>query len=203
MAKVIFKPWIGKNYESGGIFGKRILVLGESHHCGGSTESEAKDAEEHPDFTIDVVTQLLSGAKTRWTPTFRKFERSLVGHETDLEASVAIWNSVAFYNYLQKAMTDPRKVLEWPDDDNDEAAFFEVIDRLQPDLIIVWGVGRMYDNMPSKGWEKGEEMLVDGYSVKNGYYTLDNGKRVRTIWVNHPSTGYSWERWNKVIKEVL
>lgn len=154
MGKVIFKPWVGKNYEFGGIFGKRILVLGESHHCGGSTESEAKDAEECSDFTIDVVKKLLSGAKTRWTPTFRKFERSLVGHETDLEASVSIWNSVAFYNYLQKAMTDSRKVPVWSDDDNDEAAFFEVIDRLQPDLIIVWGVSRMYDNMPSKVGKK-------------------------------------------------
>lgn len=61
----------------------------------------------------------------------------------------------------------------------------------------------MYDNMPSKGWEEGEEIVVDGYNVLNGYYTLDNGHHVRAVWVYHPSTGYSSEWWNKVIKEVL
>jgi len=30
MKSVFFKPWVGKVYDSGGIFGKRILVLGES-----------------------------------------------------------------------------------------------------------------------------------------------------------------------------
>ena len=33
MDKVNFRPWIGADYETGGIFGKKILVLGESHYC--------------------------------------------------------------------------------------------------------------------------------------------------------------------------
>lgn len=28
----IFQPFVGKNYANGGIFGKRIMVLGESHY---------------------------------------------------------------------------------------------------------------------------------------------------------------------------
>lgn len=29
--KVHFLPWVGKDYATGGIFKKRIMVLGESH----------------------------------------------------------------------------------------------------------------------------------------------------------------------------
>lgn len=28
-----FEPWVGENYENGGTFGKKILVLGNSHYC--------------------------------------------------------------------------------------------------------------------------------------------------------------------------
>ena len=30
MENVFFKPWIGKDYDSGGIFNKKILVLGDN-----------------------------------------------------------------------------------------------------------------------------------------------------------------------------
>ena len=33
MSHMNFKPWVGKNYQSTGYKGKRILVLGESHYC--------------------------------------------------------------------------------------------------------------------------------------------------------------------------
>ena len=29
---IFFQPFVGKHYVSGGIFGKRIMVLGESHY---------------------------------------------------------------------------------------------------------------------------------------------------------------------------
>lgn len=29
----MFFPWVGANYPKGGIFKKKILILGESHYC--------------------------------------------------------------------------------------------------------------------------------------------------------------------------
>ena len=40
----------------------------------------------------------------------------------------------------------------------------------------------------------------DGYHVATGWYVLSNGKRVKAMAVNHPSVGYSWDYWYKVIK---
>ena len=47
--------------------------------------------------------------RQRWMQTLLKFERSLVGCETDQAQSQRIWQSVVFYNYLQVAMGGPRE----------------------------------------------------------------------------------------------
>lgn len=203
MKNVFFKPWIGKDYHNGGCFKKKILVVGESHYCDGCDRCSGDPRTgECADFTSTVVRKIVNGDITRWSGTFRKFERSLVGRNTTPKESAEIWQSLAFYNYLQVAVKNPREAGEWYAYDQSETAFYEVLNELLPDAIIVWGVSRMWDNMPSQGWEKGEEIKVDNYSVKNGWYTLANGHRVRAIWVYHPSTSYSWEWWNNVIKEM-
>ncbi len=48
---IFFQPFVGKDYASGGVFGKRIMVLGESHYCDEGTERQ------------------------NWMRTFVKFER--------------------------------------------------------------------------------------------------------------------------------
>ncbi len=209
MEHVFFSPWVGKDYATGGIFGKKILVLGESHYCDiedcdRNKCGKAEKRKECGNFTTNVtINTLLNGETTPWTGTFRKFERSLVGHDTDVEESKRIWNSVAFYNYIQKAMTEARTAAEPEDFEVSKKAFYEVLEELQPDLIIAWGVTRMYDDLPGEGWEAGPDMIVDEYAVPNGYYTLRNGHRVRIIFVYHPSAGYSWDWWHKVIKSEL
>lgn len=207
MENVFFKPWIGKDYDSGGIFNKKILVLGEAHlrDAGCKDCGNIENAEECADFTSkNCIEALLNGETASWTGTMHKFERSLVNHETGLEESRRIWNSLAFYNYVQKALDSSRKAPEWVDFQNSEKAFFEVIDELRPDLILVWGVTRMYDNLPGgERLRKGNELEIDGYKVKNGYYRLSDGKETRVLWVYHPSAGYSWDWWHKVIKTEL
>ena len=203
MKHVFFKPWIGKNYQTGGIFDKKILVLGESHYCDGCDNC---GLQYYPngcieDLTNKTVTNIIKGYTDVWTPTFRKFERSLVNEETTNERSGEIWNSVAFFNFLQVDMKRSRKGGTPEDYVEGGKAFLEVINELQPDLIIVWGTSRLYYNMPGvkDGWIGGEELTIDGWRVPNGYYLLKSGKKSRVIAVYHPSAGYSWDWWYKVI----
>lgn len=204
---VFFKPWIGKNYQSGGIFSKKILVVGESHYCGGCEECGLKFKPQGCDAlnTPGVIRKFLDGYKSGWTKTFTKFERSLVNKETTLEESNEIWESIAFFNFLQIAMTDARKSGTPEDYLEGQVAFLEVINELQPELIVVWGVTKLYQYLPDDGWIEGEKLEIDGYNVKNGYYKLENGHKSRVIFVYHPSTslGYSWDWWYKVISSQL
>lgn len=204
MKNVFFEPWVGKDYHSGGIFKKRILVLGESHYCGSPNCMGKCGLKNFPEgcedlTTTGVIEKYLSGFKDGWTNTWLKFERSLVNKVTSIEDSNAIWNSLAFYNFLQVAMQKAREGGTFQDYEDAREAFLEVIELLKPELIIVWGVTRLFDNLPDKGWIPGDEKLIDNYPIRNGYYQLVDGTKSRVIGVYHPSTGYTWDWWYKVI----
>ena len=95
---VFFQPFVGRDYTTGGIFGKRIMVLGESHYCDeGCTDcGNVANHRECRTFTNGVVNDYLNEDKPRerWMSTFLKFERSLVGHETEWPERQRIWQSV-------------------------------------------------------------------------------------------------------------
>ena len=147
---IFFQPFIGKDYANGGIFGKRIMILGESHYC----DEECADCgdcrlrRECMGFTQHVLGDYLDEGKERqnWMRTFLKFERSLVGEETDQAMRLKIWNSVIFFNYLQVAMGGPREAGTSEQYQQAGKAFFEVIEKYKPECIIVWGK-RLWNNL--------------------------------------------------------
>jgi hypothetical protein len=180
---VFFQPYVGKDYTTGGIFGKRIMVLGESHYCdeGCADCGNVSSHRECMAFTNGVVGDYLDELKPRerWMSTFLKFERSLVGHETDWPERQRIWKSVLFYNYLQVAMGGPRKVGTDAEYRQAEQAFFSVLDHYRPQYIIAWG-NRLWGQMPGgERWQNGDDITIDGYTVYTGSYALSGGRRVR------------------------
>lgn len=206
-SNVFFQPFIGKDYYSGGIFGKRIMVLGESHYCeeGCADCSNISVHRECMSFTNGVLGDYLNEglSRQRWMNTFLKFERSLVGHETEWEERRRIWQSVMFYNYLQVAMGGPRKAGTNEQYTHASRVFYGVIDKYLPQYIIVWG-SRLWNYLPGDSrWKNGEPIIIDGYKVETGSYALGNGGRARAMTVNHPSVGYSWDWWHKAIHQFL
>ena len=161
---VFFQPFVGRDYTTGGIFGKRIMVLGESHYCDeGCTDcGNVANHRECRTFTNGVVNDYLNEDKPRerWMSTFLKFERSLVGHETEWPERQRIWQSVLFYNYLQVAMGGPRKAGSDAEYRQAEQALFSVLDQYRPQYIIAWG-NRLWGQMP------GGERWQDGAAIRS------------------------------------
>lgn len=202
--QIFFHPWVGKDYRTGGIFGRKILVLGESHYC--SERCDGCGTEKCAgcySFTEDVLKKYLNESFPRknWMRTFVKFERSLVNHETDWKERREIWNSLAFYNYLQVPMDDARQAGTQQQYKDAEEPFFQVLDSLKPDLMIVWGY-RLWDLMPSSRWKNGNSLQIEDYKVLHGSYFTNEGTAVTTVCIYHPSAGYSWDFWYKVIQSV-
>ena len=144
-SNIFFQPFVGKDYANGGIFGKRIMILGESHYCDESC-TDCGDCQLHREcmnFTQQVLDDYLNENKERqnWMRTFLKFERSLVGEETNQAMRLKIWNSVIFFNYLQVAMGGPREAGAAEQYHQAGKAFFEVIEKYQPG---VRGFGTIY-----------------------------------------------------------
>ena len=206
MSKIFFNPFVGRDYANGGIFGRSIMVLGESHYC----DEECADCgscSRHPEcmnFTNDVVTTYLRSRNgdvegENWMKTFLKFERSLVGHETTGEDSKRIWNSVLFFNYLQVAMGETRQAGTNEQYRQAEDALFEMFEQYRPECVIVWGK-RLFGKLPEKGWQDRADIVVDDYHIANGVY-MPYGAKVMAVY--HPSVGYSWDYWHKAIKEFM
>ena len=195
MSEVIFKPYVGKNYKSGGIFGKRILVLGESHYC---SKEEACDT-----LTEEVLQEYLNHEVNEgWMNTFKKFVRALVGKTTSSEDSFQIWDSLAFYNYLQVPMADNRLAGTEEDYKNAEKPFFEVLDELKPDFMIIWGK-RLWNKTPGTNWTLDTPVIVDNYENPVGTYMTPNGHKVITTPVyHHPSTSFDWDYCYRVLKKI-
>lgn len=101
MGNVFFKPWVGNNYKGNGFFQRKILALGDTHRCGGCQMCGKDYADECEDMqTSKVVNDYLDNHKGKWSSTYRKFERALVGHETDNEESKGILE-YALSNFLR------------------------------------------------------------------------------------------------------
>ena len=206
--EVFFEPWICSNYSTGGIFGKKILALGESHYCdveecGGCMPGHRF---ESCDMTSDVVRKYIeaeTSPEDKWVSTFRKFERFLVNDYTESVDSKNIWESIAFYNYLQIAISGVRKAGESNDYKDSETAFFEVLNKLRPDLVIVWGK-RLYFAMPGDRWQEDKPIMVGKFTAYTGSYEIKGGTKIRVIAINHPSTAFSWDAWHvRVLKPEL
>lgn len=133
MQHVNFKPWVGSKYWQNNMFGRRVLVLGESHYAG------AEDQE--PDMTIKVVHRL---AQNERHPFFTKTAKLLLDLDAntwlDDQRRTEVWEHVAFYNFVQQCPGDEPRLR--PTIEMWEAAtepFLEVVADLKPQVVLVLG----------------------------------------------------------------
>lgn len=204
-AGVKFLPFVGCKYSYGISFnekgelvlgeegnpGKKVLVLGESHYC----DEELSD-EELSSFTRDVLKCYLSSEERyNWMRTFVKFERALSNTVTEFKDSKEIWSRLMFYNYLQRPLQGMRMAGDSEDYEEAMDPFFAILKTYQPDYIIVWG-RRLFENLPYANGEAGEYM--SGIDVNPRSYKIED-KMVKAFPIYHPSVGFSWDYWHKVI----
>ena len=205
-----FLPHIGKKFHEHGFFGKKILVLGESHYCieelaeGGRCHpycSKSKMKEECFSQTIDWVEGVIYDFKFR---TFTNFERAVYGRELSEEEHIDFWESVLFYNYLQFSQPAPKHQLHQTDDayDISSKAFLEVLHTYKPDFVIAWGTSRLYDMTPNGGGKASELKITNDGSAPIWIYPIDD-KEIPTLFIQHPANYFSWEAWHPYIKKFL
>ena len=209
---VKFRPWVGRQYDNnGGIFGKRVLILGASHYCGdfGSGACGRCSSDKGPlnrcwYFTEDVINEMLYRYDTGepWMQTFLCFERAVMGKELIQEERDAFWQSVSFYNFLQNALSGPRCPIQTNCYALSGKAFQEVLETLSPDRIIVWGK-ELYEMLPDlNGYHCTYPVLGDKTDL--WVYPIA-GKQIPAMVVIHPSTpkGKQWDYWHKFYLSFL
>ena len=150
-----FEPFVGKRYAEG-INGKRILVLGASFYCdrvkcpffASCTSVIMKDSSA---FDTKCPEYQPAGKKLHLEPsycvedapvTYQRFA-AYMGKHLGTDDYNTVWDHLAFTNYVQfflPATNGSFRETSWSDiSERDLAAFTEVVKKLQPDIVIVWG----------------------------------------------------------------
>lgn len=180
-------PWIGNNYENGGIFNKRILILGESHY---GTE---KDNWFNENLTILSIQQKIGEAKG--DPTFYKkafhtniFKAFNKKPDTN-ENKIDFWHSVAYFNYVQGSVGEkPRERPEKDDWDLSFPAVKKTLDLLKPEIIVVLGY-TLWENI----WEKFDYEIYKEttFNKNHNVHRLKLEYKPLMFCIKHPSSGFS------------
>lgn len=209
--QINFYPWVGDNYQEG-LLGKKVLVLGESHYCPEELREDgacfpfcekhkmSKRCFSQTEDIIDEFVYRYNGVS--YQQTYLCFERGVCGKELNQNEREFFWHHIAFYNYIQYSQGGPRLPLEEVEDSSE--AFRNVLDILQPDCIIIWGIGKLWKRLPDWGGAETEETIDNGDSTPVWNYNI-NGKHIPAMAVHHPSssTGKSWPYWHEFYKKFI
>lgn len=211
--EVFFDPWVGKNYGTErSIFNKKVLILGDSHYC--KCCEGCGNRTLHPDctdFTRKVVIDYLDPAhKADWKSTYSTFINSMLNKSTSTEERADFFESVVFYNFLQiSAGEDPYSTKQYDyTDDRYLRAFYDVIDKTLPDVVICWG-GKLWDTLPNNWNNYGEAEKGAGININNDvfgkYYTYPyrGDKRILLIGVRHPSMGFARDYHHQIFSKLI
>lgn len=190
MTDITFLPWVGDAYARA-YYGKRLMVLGESHYCA------AEDVR--PTMTTDVLRTVFDSEEEfeGYMNTFTKFARALDGTDVSRTEQERVWQRVMFYNYVQVPMTYARVSPTTAQFRSSDDAFFAILEKYRPEKIIVWG-SRLYNNLPRQG-EQGQDVK----GRETWIYRLKDGTPVHLLPVTHPSAGFSPTEWHEVISKFL
>lgn len=198
--QIFFRPWIGKRYDTGGLFRRRVLFLGESHYLW----NEAASAT--PSLTRDCIEEQYRGDASHafWT----RIVIAGLGRKPSLEEKQRFWDSVAFYNFIQTPVGYGPRVRPAPAMWTDaQPPFLEILEALMPHLVIVLG-REMWHNLP-EGFVPGPPFGRDRSAESWWYIVADARGRARTrtpalaVGFRHPSAGFSGSYWHGVFREAL
>jgi hypothetical protein len=138
-----FDPWIGRHYETEGLGGTKLLVLGESQYPGTEYVHHYPSGAPTPSCrssTQEIVRDLAIENRNRFFTKVAKLVLGLpAGQWLPSDARADFWERVAFYNYVQwwlgGARFRPSQQL-WA---AAQIPFLEVLSELRPQVLLVLG----------------------------------------------------------------
>ncbi len=188
-----FEPYVGNHYKEG-IHGKKILVLGASFYCNcvkcpffaSCTSVILKDSSEFdnkcPEYkSAGKQLHLEPGYCVEDAPTTYQRFAAYMGKHLGTEDYDTVWEYLAFTNYVQfflPATNGSFRETMWSDlSERDFAAFTEVVQQLQPDIVVVWG------NVINSALKERNPYLVDMKELQETEYYVCH---LDVPGVNHP-----------------
>lgn len=204
---VIFKPWVGQHYDARA---NKLLVVGDSHYCGSCDRCgvrgncSVEEMGDCVDFTRGIVSDYLAwrndrGERADWmSSSFLTFDRIYYGKKyVSAEETNALWESIAFCNFLQTAISSEPSNTNYTDEDYflSTPMLAEVMETLRPDSVIIWG-NKAWDHTPDR------QLNYKAETENCGTFSLEDGHIIRAMKMVHPSRA-NQAKWHKEIADFL
>jgi hypothetical protein len=135
LEQFVFHPWIGVQYGTDGIEGRRLLILGESHY-----ESEPGDVDVATQcaLTLQIIDRAIRG--DAGLSFYSKIANAISGKDlTTPEQRSGFWKRVTFYNYVQRLLNTSAERPSAMDLRSAAIPFFDLVRLLEPDAVLVTG----------------------------------------------------------------
>jgi hypothetical protein len=197
-----WKPWVGKDYLNSD---NKVLLIGESHY---GTNGSAINLEQRPNFTRDYINNRCLGNLSEENKQEHKFFSNtikVIGNSESGELRQNIWFNAAFYNFVQRPLTDVKKRPQTKDFRLGWEVLEDVLDVVQPSYCIFLGVAAAssFQKKYLRSW-KTKGVITKGKPDNNTYGRImeleKNEKRVQSVFVRHPSSFFSWKKWHQFMK---
>ncbi len=186
---VFFEPWIGPQYENGGLWNRKVLIVGESHYDeweDGETPKVIKHDLQRG-FTRGCVQEVVNGV--RGARYWNRVRNRLGGEEHENQTSAIFWNKVAFYNFIQSPVSGGPGIKPKPSQWAEAVTpFGEVLGRLKPARVVFTGT-RLWSYVPRRRG-KLPDVEVAGQSLPVEFFEIDNGRHVYVTATPHPRSQY-------------
>jgi len=187
-------PWVTNSY-------KKIMILGESNYGGWEEDEEQKLWLKSKEFTRNRIAGPASNGNPK-EPTFRNLERAIFNCSSiDQARRESFWNSVAYMNQVQRAMSTDKERPTRADYAMGWQVFEKVNSILQPEVVIVLGTEvnkvqtfRQYLNannisVVKETWS--DQKNGSGYEYA---FEIDHPITKKVVFIKHTSQFFSWQK---------
>jgi hypothetical protein len=189
-------PWIGRFYAKG-LDGNRILIVGDSHYSkhgpivGKRLRSLTRDSIHESQIDQDYPARF-----------YTSISASLLGRLPDPGERAALWQSIAFYNYIQTSVfTGPGKPLTYEMLAQSFRLFLKVVEVLQPSVVMLYSY-RIWNFI----LEAMTTMTTPFAFRRTGRHRAVlsiRGDVIAFISLPHASRAFSYKDWHPYIQRIL
>lgn len=212
-------PWIGENYVNN-TSSPKVLIIGESHYEWDKEEDDQESIEylKNPDFTRNFINErglhfLTDGIVN--ANVLRNLERAIFqSKNVENEHKLKLWSNSSYYVFIQRALSS--RYNNARPDAQDFIKGWEVFDGvvsiLKPDICLFLGVESTnhYNVLKPKPSLNitfldivKEDSRIGSSYPRTGNLKLDDNKEIKLIFIKHPSSYFSWEKWGDFLKKKI
>lgn len=196
-------PWVGKNYSSQAV---KTLILGESVYDWNPKDSNSSSIIGSPNNLRQLHANHAMNFK-RKSKFVRNIERAIFNKRNPKDSEKEmLWEAVVYHNLVSRVLKNKKHRPTSDDYDSGWATFDSLDDTLLPDQVIVYGLEKekiksflkyCHDNDLDAKYNKLTNKV--GRSFPRVAVLTKGDRKVKFLFIRHPSSYFSWKGWAPVI----